>query len=49
MNESKDYISDAFTEIYIDRLLCHTVSQSFLDIYEECYKVLGGHFEHLRD
>ena len=49
MNELKDYISDAFTEIDGDRNLCRTVCQSVLDRYRDCCKVEGGHFEHLRD
>jgi hypothetical protein len=49
VNELKDYISDAFTEIDGDRNLCRTVCQSVLDSYRDCCKVEGGHFEHLRD
>lgn len=49
VNELKDYISDAFTEIYGDRNLCGTVCQSVLDRCEDCYKVKGGHFEHFKD
>ena len=49
VNELKDYISDAFTEIDGDGNLCRTVCQSALDRYEDCCKVEVGHFEHLRD
>ena len=47
--ELKDYISDAFTEIDGDQNLCCTVCQSLLGRYEDCFKVEGGHVEHLRD
>ena len=48
MNELKDYISDAFTEIDGDRNLCCTVCQRVLDRYEDCCKAEGRHLEHLR-
>ena len=49
VNELKDYILDAFTEIDGGQNLCCTVCQSVLDRNEDCFKVEGGHFEHLRD
>ena len=49
VNELKDYISDAFAEIDGNQNLCRTVCQSVLDRCEDCCKVEGGHFEHLRD
>ena len=49
VNELKDYISDAFNKINGDRNLCRTVCRSVLDKYEDCCKVEGGHFEHMRD
>ena len=49
INESKDYIHDAFKDIEEDRSLCRTMCQSVLDRWEECSSVGGEHFEHLRD
>ena len=49
VNELKDYIHDAFTEIDEDQNLCRTVCHSVLERFEECCNVEGGHFEHLRD
>ena len=48
VNELKDYISDALTEIDGDLYLCR-MCVSVLDWYEDCCKVEGGHFDHLRD
>ena len=49
VNELKDYIYDAFTEIVENGNLCRTVCQSVLDRCEECCNVGVGHFEHLRN
>ena len=49
VNELKDCISDAFTEIYGYQNLCRTVCQSALDRYEDCCMDEGGCLEHLRD
>ena len=49
VNELKDCISDAITEIDGERNLCHAVCQSVLDRYEDCCRVEVGHFEYLRD
>ena len=49
VNESKDYIYDAFIQIGENRNLCLTVCQSVLDRCEEYCNVGGGHFKHLRD
>ena len=48
VNELKDYISDAFTEVDGYRSLFHIVCQGVVDRYEECYKAEGGHLMHLR-
>ena len=44
VNELKDYISDAFTEIDGDQNLCCIVSVFWTGMKIEC-----GHVEHLRD
>ena len=50
VNELKDCISDAFTEIGGNQNLCHTVfCVCVLNRYEDCCKVEGGQFQHLRD
>ena len=49
VNESKDYIYDAFIQIGENQNLCLTVCQSVLDRCEEYCNVGGGHFKHLRD
>ena len=49
VDELKDYIHDALTEIDDERNLCRTVCQSVLERYEVCCNVEGGHLEHLRD
>ena len=49
VNELKDYILEAFTEINGDRNLHCAVCQSVLDRYEDCYRAEGGYFDHLRD
>ena len=48
VNELKDYMPDAFTEINGDQNLGRDVCQSALDRYEDCCKVEGGHFEQIR-
>ena len=46
VNELKDYILEAFTEIDENRNLCRTLCQSVSDRYDDCCKVEAGHFEH---
>ena len=48
INELKDYISDAFTEIDGDRNLYRTRVR-VLDRYEDWCMVEGGYFCHLRE
>ena len=51
VNESKDYIYDAYGEIDENQNYCHsrTVYQSVVDRCEECCNAGTGHFEHIRD
>lgn len=48
MDELKDFISQALWTLMLTRIsvtVCHSVG----DMFQECYNVGGGHFEHLRD
>ena len=49
VDEMKEFITDAFMDIYSDRKLFRTVCQSVSDRLDACCNVHGGHFEHLRD
>ena len=45
VDELKEYISEAFTEIDADSNLCRAVCHSVLERFKECCIVEGGHFK----
>ena len=49
VDETKEFITDAFMDIDSDRKLFRTVCQSVSVRLDACCNVDGGHFEHLRD